>query len=83
MTNIDAANATAVERMIEARPVLVGLGRALDLIPGMHANLLLHAGPPISWGRMSGPLRGAMIGAMLFEELARSEAEAEIGRAHV
>ena len=31
--------------MIEARPVLVGLGKALDVIPGMRQNLLLHAGP--------------------------------------
>ena len=33
--DIDNANALATGRMIEARPVLVGLGRALDVIPGM------------------------------------------------
>jgi hypothetical protein len=42
----------------------------------MKDNLFLHAGPPIEWARMSGPLRGAIIGAMLFEGLAKSEAEA-------
>jgi hypothetical protein len=42
----------------------------------MKTNLFLHAGPPIEWARMSGPLRGAMIGAMLFEGLAASETEA-------
>ena len=75
--NIDNANAAAVERMIEARPVLTGLGRAIDLIPGMHENLLLHAGPPIAWEQASGPLRGALIGALIFEGRAAEEKEAE------
>ncbi len=76
MVNIDQANAAAVERMIAARPLLKGVGRALDVIPGMHENLLLHAGPPIDWERMSGPLKGAVIGALIFEGLARDEAGA-------
>jgi hypothetical protein len=75
--NIDKANAAAVERMIEARPVLTGLGKALELVPGMHENLLLHAGPPIAWGQASGPLRGALIGALIFEGRAADEEEAE------
>ncbi len=75
--SIDSANAEAVERIIEARPVLTGLGKALDLIPGMHENLLLHAGPPIGWDKASGPLRGALIGALIFEGRARDEEEAE------
>ncbi|HEY2740526.1 MAG TPA: DUF1116 domain-containing protein, partial [Thermoanaerobaculia bacterium] len=74
--NIDQANRTAVERMMAARPMLTGVGRALDVIPGMRPNLLLHAGPPIGWERMSGPLRGAVIGALLFEKLAADEKEA-------
>ncbi len=49
---------------------------ARDVIPGMKDNLFLHAGPPIGWERMSGPLRGAIIGAMLFEGLAANETEA-------
>lgn len=76
-TSIDSANAEAVERIVEARPVLIGLGRAVDLIPGMHENLLLHAGPPIAWEEASGPLRGALIGALIFEGRARAEEEAE------
>jgi hypothetical protein len=62
--------------MMDARPILRGVAAARDVIPGMRDNLLLHAGPPIEWARMSGPLRGAMIGAMLFERLAKTEAEA-------
>jgi len=74
--DIDQANTTAVNRMMEARPILKGVATARDVIPGMKDNLFLHAGPPIDWARMSGPLRGAIIGAMLFEGTANSEAEA-------
>ena len=74
--DIDQANQTAVDRMMSARPMLTGLATARDVIPGMHDHLLLHAGPPIEWARMSGPLRGAIIGALLFEGLAQDESQA-------
>lgn len=73
---IDQANRLAVERMMAARPVLKGLATAREVIPGMSDDLLLHAGPPIEWARASGPLRGAVIGALLFEGRARDEAGA-------
>ena len=75
--DINKANAEAVGRMMEARPVLVGMGKAIDVIPGMHENLLLHAGPPIDWDRASGPMKGAITGALIFEGRAKDEAEAE------
>ncbi|HMK07530.1 MAG TPA: DUF1116 domain-containing protein, partial [Anaerolineales bacterium] len=71
--DIDQANATAVEHMMESRPILRGVAAAREVIPGMQEDLLLHAGPPIEWERMSGPLRGAVIGALLFEGRARDE----------
>lgn len=74
--DIEIANSEALNRLMDARPILKGVATARDVIPGMRDNLLLHAGPPIEWARMSGPLRGAMIGAMLFEGLAKTEAEA-------
>ena len=74
--NIEQANKEATTRMIEARPVLVGLAKAKDVIPGMQDNLLLHAGPPIAWARASGPLRGAIIGALIFEGKAKDETQA-------
>ena len=74
--DINAANRTAVERMISSRPMLTGVARAGDVVPGLRENLLLHAGPPIEWERMSGPLRGAVIGALIFEGLAKDETEA-------
>ena len=57
-------------------PQLVGLERAIDVIPGMKPDLLLHAGPPITWDRMCGPMRGAIIGALIYERKARTPEEA-------
>lgn len=74
--DINAANSEALDRILAAQPVLAGVGRALDVIPGMEPNLILHAGPPVTWERASGPLRGAVIGGLIFEGLARTEEEA-------
>lgn len=74
--DIDAANRTAVERLLAARPILTGVVPAREAIPGLRDGLLLHAGPPIEWPWMSGPLRGAVIGALLFEGWADDEAAA-------
>jgi hypothetical protein len=75
--NIEQSNSEAVERMMEARPMLLGLGKACDVIPGMRENMLLHAGPPIAWQRASGPMRGAITGALIYESKAKDEAEAQ------
>ena len=45
----------------------MGLGKARDVIPDMRENLLLHARPPITWERASGPMQGAITGALIFE----------------
>ena len=74
--DVNAANRTAVERMLASHPRLVGVEKAADVIPGMREDLLLHAGPPIEWERASGPLRGAIVGALIFEGLAADEAGA-------
>jgi hypothetical protein len=74
--NIESANTKAVEKMMGSRPVLVGLGKAREVIPGMRDNLILHAGPPITWERASGPLRGAITGALILEGKANDEKEA-------
>ena len=77
MVDIEQANLTAVERMMAARPILKGVAPARDVIPGMRENLILHAGPPITWERASGPMRGALIGALIFEGLASDAQGAE------
>ena len=75
--DIDEANEEAVRRIKAARPTVVGMGKAMDVIPGYHASLFLHAGPPVTWARMCGPQRGAVMGALIYEGMARDEAEAE------
>ncbi|MGI8418611.1 MAG: DUF1116 domain-containing protein [Nakamurella sp.] len=71
-----AANEQAAARMTGVRAVLVDVVPAAEAL-GMAAGQFFHAGPPISWQRASGPRRGALIGAMLFEGLADDAADAE------
>ncbi len=68
----EAANQQAIAAILAAQPALIGMDLAGSVIPGMHKNLVLHAGPPIAWERMCGPLRGAIIGGLLYEGLAES-----------
>ncbi len=70
------ANATALERVLAVSPQLVDVRPAAEVL-GLEPGTFLHAGPPIEWARASGPLRGALIGAMLFEGLADSPEQAE------
>jgi hypothetical protein len=77
MIDIEKANAAVVEKFMEARPVATTMAVAREVVPGFHDNMLLHAGPPVTWERMSGPMRGAMIGALIFEGKAKTGEEAE------
>lgn len=74
--DMDEANEEVVRRIKQGRAVLVGMGIARDVIPGYHARLFLHAGPPVTWERMCGPLRGAVMGALIYEGMAADENEA-------
>lgn len=70
---IDEANEQAAARILDSTPVVAGIAPAGEVIPGMRRDLILHAGPPIEWSRMSGPLRGAVIGGLIYEGLAKDE----------
>jgi hypothetical protein len=73
-----AANDEAVRRAKAVRARLVDVLPASDAL-GLGTGSLLHAGPPIDWDRASGPLRGALMGAAVFEGLAAdAEAAAEL-----
>jgi hypothetical protein len=74
---IGRANARATAIILGGKPQLIGLERAIDVIPGMTRDTILHAGPPIAWDRMCGPMRGAVLGALLYEGRAKSPEEAE------
>jgi hypothetical protein len=71
-----AANRLAVEAMLASEARLVDVLPASEAL-GLGPGEFLHAGPPIDWERASGPLRGALIGAMLFEGLAATPQDAE------
>ncbi len=73
---IAVANREAVGRLLRARPTALGIGSAGEVIPGMTRKTILHAGPPVAWEATCGPLRGAVIGGLLFEGLAADEEEA-------
>ena len=74
---INQANAEALKRILGAQPTLVGMGTAGEDIPGMTKKTILHAGPPVTWDKMCGPVRGAIIGGLIYEGLASNKEEAE------
>ena len=77
---LEEANTAALERLLAVRPQLVDVVPARDVIPGFDQGMFLHAGPPVEWDDCSGPLRGALIGAMLYEGLAdHPDAAVELG----
>ncbi|MDQ6432536.1 DUF1116 domain-containing protein [Mesorhizobium sp. LHD-90] len=67
----------AFDRLCEAHPMLIGIERAGDVIPGMRRDLVLHAGPPISWDRMTSAMRASICGGLVFEGLCTTVEEAE------
>ena len=73
---VDEANNVAVGRMLAAHPVIVDVRPAHEGMPVLREYKLLHAGPPIEWERMCGPMRGAVIGACIYEGWAKDEEEA-------
>ena len=70
---IDEANQAVIDKMIAAAPFLVDVVPAKDKIPELKEHVLLHAGPPIKYENMTDPMKGACIGAILFEEWANDE----------
>lgn len=73
---IEAANKKVTEIILNGQPTLLDIGVAEEVIPGMTKKKILHAGPPIKWEKMSGPLKGAVIGALIYEGLVVDEKEA-------
>ena len=75
---IDRANDEVVHRIISSQPTLVGMDIARKVVPGMHDRMILHSGPPVTWENMCGPTRGAIIGALIYEEIAQDTQTAEL-----
>ena len=74
---IDQANEQALGVLLSGEPVLVDVVLAADVIDGLKEKIILHAGPPIEWNKMCGPMRGAICGIAVFEEWASNLNEAE------
>jgi hypothetical protein len=72
---IDSANEKVVQIFNDAQPVLVGVKPAHQVLAGLKPNTILHAGPPIQWEEMCGPMQGAILGALRFEGLAATDEE--------
>ncbi len=71
-----AANQQALERVLSAGAELVDVVPASEAL-GLPVGTFLHAGPPITWDRASGPLRGALLGALVLEGTAADPEAAE------
>jgi CheY-like chemotaxis protein len=75
---IEEANQRALETLLSAQPRLIDVSVARDAIPALaEGRTILHAGPPIEWAAMCGPMRGAIVGAILLEEWAADAESAE------
>lgn len=77
MKKIEEANERVYEIISSSTIFLTGYAPAIEVIPGMKKNMILHAGPPITWDKMNGPMRGAVLGAIVFEGFAKTLEEAE------
>ena len=73
---IEEANRIATEKILKSRPLLLDIKPAIDVLPNMKKNSIFHAGPPIEWKRMCGPMKGAIVGTMIYEGLAENWTQA-------
>jgi hypothetical protein len=68
MQSIEQANQLSLATLLRAEPVLVDVVPAHEAMPDLAAGKkILHAGPPIEWQRMCGPMQGAVAGIAVFE----------------
>jgi hypothetical protein len=75
--SVATANDEAVARLLKADPVLKDVVIAAEVIPTLDRHVVLHAGPPIDWSDMCGPMRGAVCGVCVLEGWANDLQQAE------
>jgi hypothetical protein len=74
---VEDANTVAFERYLSAQPVLVDVVLAGEAVPALAGERrVLHAGPPIDWDEMCGPMQGAIAGAAVYEGWAETPEQA-------
>lgn len=74
---VEAANREAVGRILKGDPVAIDVRPAREVVPGLKDRMVLHAGPPVAWENMCGPMRAAVQGACVLEGWAPDLAAAE------
>jgi hypothetical protein len=74
---IEKANSKAFEIINKAEPTLVGVKYAHEVVPNLDKYTIGHAGPPLKWNDMCGPLQGAVLGGIVYEGLANNLEDAE------
>lgn len=76
--SMDEANKAVIDKITGSAPFLVDVVPAKEKIKELNdGKVLLHAGPPIEWNDMTGPMQGSCIGASIYEGWASNEEEAE------
>jgi hypothetical protein len=73
---LERANASAVERMCAAEPVLVDVRPAIQVVPGFTPATVLTSGPPLPWEAYTGGQRNGILGGALYEGLAGDPTDA-------
>ncbi|MEW6039969.1 MAG: DUF1116 domain-containing protein [Elusimicrobiota bacterium] len=74
---VEKANCEAVNKMVDAQPVLVDIAPAGKVVPGLKEHVIFHAGPPVEFEKMAGPMKGAITGVIIYEGWAKTLPEAE------
>ena len=70
-----AANERALQAMLGVTAHLVDVAPASEVL-GLEPGQFLHAGPPITWERAAGPMRGALLGGAALEGLVEDPEDA-------
>ena len=76
MERIEQANKEALRRILSGEPELIDVCPAGEVIPELDNHSIGHAGPPIAWEEMCGPMQGAIMGAAVYEGMASTLEEA-------
>ncbi len=75
--SINEANKACLQRIQESTALWSDIRPAKEVIPGMSERTVLHAGPPVAWENMCGPMRGSIIGACIYEGWAKNPEEVQ------
>ena len=73
---IEAANKQAIANMLAAEPHWIGIKKAIDVVPGMKPNMILHSGPPNDWDHLISTQKKGVVGGALHAGLAKTKEEA-------